>query len=94
MNTKKLQPLADSLKALAHPVRIGIIKLLKPGSKLCVTEIHTSLKLDQAPVSHHLNILKNKGILKCERKGHKCYYSLKQAQLHELIQCMEACEAS
>lgn len=70
--------ISESLKAIAHPSRIGILKLLgkTDGLKLSVNEIASKLKLSQPEVSRHLSILKNKGILIFNRVGSNIYYSI------------------
>ena len=59
----KLEQAASKLRAMAHPMRIAIIELLHDGNRMSVTEIYRKLKIEQAAASHHLNILKNKGVL-------------------------------
>ena len=49
------------LKAMAHPERLAIVKLIEQQKTLTVTEIYVRLKLEQPIVSHHLTILKTAG---------------------------------
>ncbi|MFK7971090.1 MAG: ArsR/SmtB family transcription factor, partial [Bacteroidia bacterium] len=53
----KIQQLARTLKAVAHPVRLSVIEMLRDGSKLSVTDIYTRLNADQSAISHHLILL-------------------------------------
>ena len=62
------------LRAIAHPKRLSIIKYLDNGKKLSVTEIHTLLDIEQSTTSHHLGILKDKGVLGSIRDGKNSYY--------------------
>ncbi len=87
----KLEAAASKLRAIAHPMRIAIIDLLNDDNKLSVTEIYTTLNIEQASASHHLNILKNKGVLMSQRDGKKIYYFLKSATLKEIIDCINRC---
>jgi DNA-binding transcriptional ArsR family regulator len=87
----KLEAAASKLRAIAHPMRIAIIELLNNGNKLSVTEIYKSLNIEQASASHHLNILKNKGVLSSQRDGKKIYYFLKSQTLKEIIDCINRC---
>jgi DNA-binding transcriptional ArsR family regulator len=91
LNAKKLEQLASRLKAIAHPVRIAIIEMLSNESRLSVTEIYQLLEIEQAAASHHLNIMKNKGILESEREGKKIFYSLQNESLSEIIHCVNKC---
>jgi DNA-binding transcriptional ArsR family regulator len=72
-------------------MRIAIIDLLNDSPKLSVTEIYEKLKIEQASASHHLNILKNKGVLISKREGKKIFYSLKNISLTEIIECINRC---
>jgi len=73
-------------------VRIAIIEMLSNDSRLSVTEIYQLLDIEQAAASHHLNIMKNKGILESRREGKKIFYSLQNESLSEIIQCVNKCK--
>jgi DNA-binding transcriptional ArsR family regulator len=87
----KLESAASKLRALAHPMRIAIIELLEENQKMSVTEIYKYLKIEQASASHHLNILKSKGVLASRRDGKKIHYSLKNEALVDLVNCINRC---
>jgi DNA-binding transcriptional ArsR family regulator len=91
INIPKLELAASKLRAISHPMRIAIIDLLANGKKLSVTEIYESLDIEQATASHHLNILKSKGLLLSRREGKKIYYSLKNLTLSDIIECINRC---
>lgn len=92
LDINKLEMAASRLRAIAHPMRIAIISLLDEHNKLSVTEIYTALDIEQASASHHLNILKTKGVLVSKRKGKKIHYSLKNEILSEIIDCINRCQ--
>ena len=91
LDIEKLEIAASRLRAIAHPMRIAIIDLLTVNKKLTVTQIYERLSLEQASASHHLNILKNKGLLDSKRDGKMIYYSLRQTHLSEIIECIDRC---
>ena len=91
INTEKLELAANKLRAISHPMRIAIIDLLSQDTKLSVTEIHKTLDIEQATASHHLNILKNKGILVSTREGKNIYYSLRHVTLKDIVECINKC---
>lgn len=91
INIDKLESAASKLRAISHPMRIAIIDLLAKDTKLSVTEIYEKLDIEQATASHHLNILKNKGVLDSKREGKKIYYSLKNVTLTDIIECINKC---
>ncbi len=87
----KLENAANMLKAIAHPMRIAILKNLEGGKKRTVTEIHEMLGLEQSTTSHHLGILKDKGVLCSRREGKNTYYYLKNDILGQLVDCLNKC---
>ena len=91
LDIQKLEIAASKLRAMAHPMRIAIIELLNENKKLTVTEIYERLSIEQASASHHLNILKNKGLLDSKRDGKMIYYSLKTNVLANVIDCINQC---
>ncbi|MCK5080203.1 MAG: winged helix-turn-helix transcriptional regulator [Bacteroidales bacterium] len=93
LEVNKLEMAASKLRAIAHPMRIAIIELLNDKPKMSVTEIYTKLNIEQASASHHLNILKNKGVLVSKRDGKKIFYSLKSKSLKEIVDCINRCNA-
>ncbi len=91
LDLQKLEMAASKLRAIAHPMRIAIIELLSENKKLTVTQIYEHLNIEQASASHHLNILKNKGLLESKRNGKMIYYSLKLQVLSNVIDCINQC---
>ncbi len=91
LDLQKLEMAASRLRAMAHPMRIAIIELLTNNQKLTVTEIYDNLGIEQASASHHLNILKNKGLLESKRDGKTILYSLRAQALSNVIDCINQC---
>jgi DNA-binding transcriptional ArsR family regulator len=91
IQVEKLEQAASKLRAMAHPMRIAIIELLNDGKQMSVTDIYKKLKIEQAAASHHLNILKNKGVLASRRDGKKIFYSIKNQVLTEIVDCLNRC---
>ena len=80
-----LERTSGSLKAIAHPIRLAMIDLLREGKRMNVTQIYTELGLEQAVASQHLSILKEKEILDSRRQGKHSYYFLKHPRIIEVI---------
>lgn len=91
LTTDQVEKAAAMLKAIAHPVRISILNLLEDGKKLTVTELHEQLNLEQSTTSHHLGILKDKGVLASKREGKNTFYYLKHLNLSNIIECISTC---
>lgn len=91
LDTQQLSKAAGMLKVMAHPLRLTIIDLLGEKTDLSVTEIYQELNIEQAVASHHLNLLKNKGLVESRREGKSCLYSLKHNRIIQIINCIEKC---
>jgi DNA-binding transcriptional ArsR family regulator len=91
LDTDRLEMAANMLKAIAHPMRIAILKHLEGGKRLTVTEIHELLGIEQSTTSHHLGILKDKGVLCSRREGKNTSYYLKHDILSQIIDCLQRC---
>jgi ArsR family transcriptional regulator len=92
LDVDQLSQCADMLKAVAHPVRMAIVDLLDQRGAQSVTEIYEALEVDQAVASHHLGILRDKGLLTSSRIGKKNYYTIARPQITQVIACMERCQ--
>jgi DNA-binding transcriptional ArsR family regulator len=91
LNPDRLEKAANMLRAIAHPVRISIVGCLDDGKKKTVTEIHKQLGIEQSTASHHLGILKDKGVLSSKREGKNTWYFLKHENLKTVLNCVNAC---
>ena len=91
LNPARLERAAAMLKAIAHPVRITIVGYLEDGEKRTVTEIHKQLGIEQSTASHHLGILKDKGVLASKRDGKNTWYFLKYENLKIILNCVSNC---
>jgi len=84
----------DILKAIGHPIRFAIVDMLADADQLCVTDIYERLGIEQAVVSQHLKILKDKEVVDSRKQGKHCYYFLRIQQVQELLQCVRMCQQS
>jgi ArsR family transcriptional regulator, arsenate/arsenite/antimonite-responsive transcriptional repressor len=73
--------LADVAKALSHPARIRILKILNNMSSCMVGNIVEQLPLAQATVSQHLKELKRVGLIDGEIDGPKICYCVNNKNL-------------
>jgi len=75
---------AEFFKALAHPVRIHILELLRAG-ELSVTELQDKLEIESSSVSQQLAVLRNKNILETRKAGTTVYYRMRDPEIFELL---------
>lgn len=68
--------IAEIAKALAHPARIKILKILNKLNSCMVGSIVDLLPLSQSTVSQHLKELKRVGLIQGEIEGPKICYCI------------------
>lgn len=76
--------LADVLKALSHPARIRILKILTEMNICMCGDIVEQLPLAQATVSQHLKELKRAGLITGEIEGPKVCYCVNNKTLKKI----------
>ncbi len=74
--TNHEQELADFAKAIAHPARLAILKVLAERNSCICGEIVEVLPLAQSTVSQHLKELKSAGLIKGAVSGPKSCYCI------------------
>lgn len=87
--SKKLdyQRLSETLKAVAHPVRLQIVAgLLKDECN--VSGIQEKLGLPQSTISQHLAILRRYGIVKARREGVRVCYQVCDPAVKEMLRVL------
>ena len=80
--------LASLAKALGHPARVQIVRLLLSRDACYCDEIVEELPLAQATVSQHLKVLTEAGLIRGEIEGPRtCYCADRErlASLHRLV---------
>jgi len=87
MTDQEREVAAEVLKALAHPVRLGVIELLEDGEKTC-TELFEQLGCSQSMMSQQLKTLSQQGLVSIRKEGTLKYCSLKNPDFLQLFECM------
>jgi len=85
------EDLARLAKAVAHPARVQIIRLLSGRTSCVCGEIVDELPLAQSTVSEHLRILKDAGLIRGDVDGPRVCYCLEPkalARLKALVQTL------
>jgi DNA-binding transcriptional ArsR family regulator len=83
-----LENSTETLRAIAHPIRIAILDLLYKNGQMTVTDIYTKLNIEQAIASHHLRILKNKNVVVVQRDGKNSLYSLATNDFYDIVETL------
>lgn len=78
--------LARMFKALGDPVRLRLVSMVAShdGGEACVCDLTPAFELSQPTISHHLRVLREAGLLECERRGTWVFYRLVPAALAQL----------
>lgn len=76
--------IAHLAKAISHPARVAILKLLAARDSCICGEIVEELPLSQSTVSQHLKALKDAGLIQGEIEGPKTCYCLNKSKVLEL----------
>ncbi|MEV4446491.1 MULTISPECIES: ArsR/SmtB family transcription factor [Streptomyces] len=73
---KQAVELAKAFKALGDPVRLRLLSMIasREGGEVCVCELTPAFELSQPTISHHLKLLRQAGLIDCERRGTWVYY--------------------
>jgi len=71
-------------KALSDPVRRKILLMLKKRD-MTAGEIAEEFDISKPSISHHLNILKQAGMVIDERKGQHIYYSINTSVFEDVV---------
>jgi DNA-binding transcriptional ArsR family regulator len=84
--TVKENKIALYAKALAHPARVAIIRLLLKKRSCICGDIVDELPLSQSTVSQHLKELKNAGLIKGEIEGVRICYCIDEEEWRQAKQ--------
>jgi ArsR family transcriptional regulator, zinc-responsive transcriptional repressor len=74
----------ELLRALAAPLRIGIVSQLAEGPR-CVHELVDALGAPQPLVSQHLRVLRGAGVVRGARRGREIAYSLIDEHIARIV---------
>ncbi|EPY13568.1 MULTISPECIES: ArsR/SmtB family transcription factor [Paenibacillus] len=85
---------AELLKALAHPVRLCIVKGLLDKGSCNVSFMQDCLGLPQSTVSQHLQKLRSMGIVTTHRNGLEVNYRVENEKVKQLVEAFFGEETS
>ncbi|MCC5905690.1 MAG: winged helix-turn-helix transcriptional regulator [Balneolaceae bacterium] len=84
INDSSIRRSAEIAKALGHPARIAILKILAERTTCFCGDITEILPLAQSTVSQHLKALKSAGLITGEVEGVRTCYCLNPDGIKEL----------
>lgn len=71
----ELQSLAELFSVISDPTRLRIVSALATG-RLCVCDLSATVGTSESATSHHLRLMRERGLVRAERDGRLVYYSL------------------
>jgi DNA-binding transcriptional ArsR family regulator len=80
---------ADLFKAMAHPVRIRILEILRQGEQT-VSGMQMQLEIDPSSVSQHLAVLRGRDLLAARKVGTSVYYRVSDPHLFAILDAARA----
>jgi len=89
LTTEQAAAVAPMFKALGDPVRLRLLSLIASVPEACVCDLTDAFDLTGPTISHHLRVLRETGLVDCERRGTWVYYWIRpeaMAQLSALLQ--------
>jgi ArsR family transcriptional regulator len=85
LSAEAVQQFSEDLQILAHPIRMQILDILgRSAGQVCVCDLEVALPVKQPTVSHHLRLLREAGLIDCERQGLLAYYFVQREALAAL----------
>ena len=87
-NPKLFEEKSNILKALAHPIRLCIVKGLLENGGSNVTNMQQCLNMPQSTVSQHISKLKSCNIIEGERNGLEITYKITDPMIKQLIEIL------
>ncbi|WP_306212179.1 ArsR/SmtB family transcription factor [Actinoplanes sp. RD1] len=87
---------APMFKALGDPVRLRLLSMIASagGGEVCVCDLTGSFQLTGPTISHHLKVLREAGLVDCDRRGTWVYYRLVPAPLALLAGLLDVTKAT
>ena len=89
-DVQRAAEIAETLKAVGHPLRLRIIALLVDGPEH-VNAMAERLDATQPSISQQLRILRMHGLVAVSRENGHAWYRVDTPNLEDLVHCMERC---
>lgn len=92
INNDKLTEASETLRALAHPLRLKILEFIDQYKTINVNKIYNTMKLEQSITSQHLRILRIAGIVQTNREGKFIHYSIDYEKISKVLAALTSFE--
>jgi ArsR family transcriptional regulator len=84
LSGEQASSLAPMFKALGDPVRLRLLSMIASQAEVCVCELTDAFDVSGPTISHHLRVLREAGLVDCERRATWVYYRVRPDALRQL----------
>ncbi|MEZ4455277.1 MAG: metalloregulator ArsR/SmtB family transcription factor [Gemmatimonadales bacterium] len=84
---RTLERAAGVIRCLGHPLRLRLVDRLERAD-CSVSELVDAVGASQATVSHHLAILRGRGVVSARRDGPFVRYHLAEPRIGHILECV------
>ena len=85
LTLKDLKNTSKVFRAINHPLRLEIVRMVEANETMNVTRIYIKLRIEQSVASQHLAILREAEILNFRRDGKEIHYSVNQERIQTIL---------
>ncbi len=78
------------LRALAHPVRLGVLRRLAREPETCACDFTDLFSVSQPTISQHLKVLREARLVQTRRRGTQICYSIRSDSILRLLDLLGA----
>jgi DNA-binding transcriptional ArsR family regulator len=90
MGEAEAHRISPMFKALGDPVRLRLAAMIAARDEICVCELTPQFALSGPTISHHLKVLREAGLVGCERRGTWVHYWIEPAALQSLSTLLQS----
>jgi ArsR family transcriptional regulator len=84
LTTEEASTVAPLFKALGDPVRLRLMSMIASTAEACVCDLTEAFEVSGPTISHHLKVLREAGLVDCERRGTWVWYWVRPQALESL----------
>lgn len=74
LSAEQAAGIAPMFKALGDPVRLRLLSMIASVAEACVCDLTGDFEVSAPTISHHLRVLREAGLVDCERRGTWVHY--------------------
>jgi ArsR family transcriptional regulator, arsenate/arsenite/antimonite-responsive transcriptional repressor len=89
LDSARAAEIAPMFKALGDPVRLRLMSLIASSPEMCVCDLTSAFDVSGPTISHHLRVLREAGLVDCERRGTWVYYWVRREAFRRLGTLLE-----